>query len=144
MNAGMKDMLNVMSKFLNFGMSVEDVVLRSTWNPAKEIKHEDLGHISVGDSADISVIRIEKGKIRLCGQFGRPARRAPKAGMRAHSAKRPCRLGPEWNSSGRLAKKNGVRSAPRMGWHPSPQTVEGAPNIGDREPLTTDPRLVAG
>jgi len=63
-------MLNVMSKFLNFGMSVEDVVLRSTWNPAKEIKHEDLGHISVGDSADISVIRIEKGKFGFVDSLG--------------------------------------------------------------------------
>jgi dihydroorotase len=70
MNAGMKDMLNVMSKFLNFGMSVQDVVLRSTWNPAKEIKHEDLGHISVGDSADISVIRIEKGKFGFVDSLG--------------------------------------------------------------------------
>src|SRR5438445_346921 len=56
--------------------------------------------------------------------------------MRAHGAKRPCRLGPEWNSSRRLAKKNGVCSAPRMGWYPSPQTVEGASNIGGRGPLT--------
>src|SRR5437870_9484072 len=70
MNAGMKDMLNVMSKFLNFGMSVQDIVLRSTWNPAKEIKHEDLGHISVGDSADISVIRIEKGKFGFVDSLG--------------------------------------------------------------------------
>jgi len=70
MNAGMKDMLNVMSKFLNFGTSVQDVVLRSTWKPAKEIKHEDLGHISVGDSADISVIRIEKGKFGFVDSLG--------------------------------------------------------------------------
>jgi hypothetical protein len=62
--------LNVMSKFLNFGVSVEDVVLRSTWNPVKEIKHEDLGHISVGDSADISVIRIEKGKFGFVDSLG--------------------------------------------------------------------------
>ncbi|HEX4948684.1 MAG TPA: amidohydrolase/deacetylase family metallohydrolase, partial [Blastocatellia bacterium] len=43
MNAGMKDMLNVMGKFLAMGMSVEDVILRSTWNPAREIKREELG-----------------------------------------------------------------------------------------------------
>src|SRR5947209_5098143 len=33
MNAGMKDMLNVMSKFLNMGMTLDEVVLRSTWPP---------------------------------------------------------------------------------------------------------------
>jgi dihydroorotase len=70
MNAGMKDMLNVMSKFLNLGMSLQEVVLRSTWNPAKEIRHEELGHIAVGDSADISVFRIEHGKFGFVDSLG--------------------------------------------------------------------------
>ena len=35
MNGGMKDMLNVMDKFLAMGMSLDDVIARSTWNPAK-------------------------------------------------------------------------------------------------------------
>ena len=47
-NAGMKDMLNVVSKFLALGLSLEDVILRSTWNPAREIKQEQLGHLSLG------------------------------------------------------------------------------------------------
>jgi dihydroorotase len=62
MNAGMKDMLNVMSKFLAMGMSVDDVVARSTWNPAKEIHHEELGNLSVGSPADVSVLRMTKGE----------------------------------------------------------------------------------
>ncbi len=61
MNAGMKDMLNVMSKFLNIGMPLDDVVARSTWNPAREIKHEDLGNLSVGAPADVAVLRLEHG-----------------------------------------------------------------------------------
>src|SRR5215470_12203437 len=61
MNAGMKDMLNVMDKFLAMGMSVDDVILRSTWNPAREIKREDLGNLSSGAVADISVFKLEKG-----------------------------------------------------------------------------------
>ena len=61
MNAGMKDMLNVMSKFLNMGMSEADVILRSTWNPAQEIKCTELGHLSVGAPADISVLRLREG-----------------------------------------------------------------------------------
>src|SRR5713101_2085214 len=40
MNAGMKDMLNVMSKFLAMGLSVSDVIRKSTWNPAREIHRE--------------------------------------------------------------------------------------------------------
>ena len=61
MNAGMKDMLNVMSKYFNLGMSIEDVVLRATWNAAKSIKKEDLGSLTVGSAADIALIRITEG-----------------------------------------------------------------------------------
>jgi len=61
MNAGMKSMLNVMSKFLNMGMPVDDVIGRSTWNPAREIKHDELGSLSVGSGADVAVLRLEHG-----------------------------------------------------------------------------------
>ena len=62
MNAGMKDMLNVMDKLLALDMPLPSVVLWSTWNPAKEIKHEELGNLSVGSPADIAVLRVENGK----------------------------------------------------------------------------------
>ena len=61
MNAGMKDMSNIMSKFLNMGMPLKDVILRSTWNPAKEIKREELGNLSVGSVADIAIFTLKKG-----------------------------------------------------------------------------------
>ncbi len=61
MNSGMKDMLNVMSKFLAMGLPLEQVILQSTWNPARQIKHEELGHLSVGARADIAVLRLEAG-----------------------------------------------------------------------------------
>jgi dihydroorotase len=70
MNAGMKDMLNVMSKFLNLGLSLEDVILRSTWNPAREIKREELGHLSVGAPADVSVLRLEQGQFGFVDVYG--------------------------------------------------------------------------
>ena len=70
MNAGMKDMVNLMSKFLALGMSLKDVVLRSTWNPAKQIKLEQLGHLSVGAPADVAVLRLEKGKFGFLDQRG--------------------------------------------------------------------------
>jgi dihydroorotase len=62
MNAGMKDMMNVMSKYLAMGMKLEDIVQTATWNAAKAIKHEDLGNLSEGSSADIAVFRIREGK----------------------------------------------------------------------------------
>jgi dihydroorotase len=68
--AGMKDMLNVMSKFLNMEMSLEDVILRSTWNPAREIQREELGHLSVGALADIAVLRVEKGEFGFVDSYG--------------------------------------------------------------------------
>jgi len=61
MNSGMKDMSNVMSKFLNMGMSLQDVILRSTWNPANVIKRTDLGNLSVGNDADVTVFNVRKG-----------------------------------------------------------------------------------
>jgi len=61
MNGGMKDMSNVMSKFLAMGMSLQDVILRSTWNPATAIKRPDLGNLSVGSDADVAVFNVLKG-----------------------------------------------------------------------------------
>jgi dihydroorotase len=61
MNAGMKSMLNVMSKYLNMGMNMNDLITRATWNAAKAIKHEELGNLSEGSVADIAVISLLKG-----------------------------------------------------------------------------------
>jgi dihydroorotase len=70
MNSGMKDMLNVMGKFMAMGMSLDDVVRLSTWNPAREIHHEELGNLSVGSPADVSVLRLEKGKFGFTDMYG--------------------------------------------------------------------------
>lgn len=64
MNHAMKDMNNVMSKLLSMGMSLQDVILRSTWNPAQYIKRKDLGHLTEGADADIAVINL------IDGEFG--------------------------------------------------------------------------
>lgn len=64
MNSGMKSMLNIMSKYLNMGMTINDIIQRATWNAAQSIKHEELGTLSEGAVADIAVISI------LNGNFG--------------------------------------------------------------------------
>jgi len=61
MNAGMKDMLNVMSKYLSMGMTKEDIIVRATWAPAKSIKRTDLGNLSVGSVADVAVLSLRNG-----------------------------------------------------------------------------------
>jgi len=70
MNSGMKDMLNVMGKFLAMGQSLDDVIRESTWNPAKEIHHEELGNLSVGSPADVTVLRLENGKFGFTDMYG--------------------------------------------------------------------------
>ena len=70
MNAGMKDMLNVMSKFLNMGMPIDEVILRSTWTPAREIHHEELGNLSVGSVADVAVLRVQQGHFGFVDTYG--------------------------------------------------------------------------
>lgn len=70
MNAGMKDMLNVMSKFLNMGVPVQQVIAKSTWAPAKEIRREELGHLSPGSAADVAVLRLERGSFGFVDSAG--------------------------------------------------------------------------
>lgn len=62
MNGGMKDMANVMSKILNLGLSLNEVIAASTWKPAQIIQREELGHLSEGAIADIAVFNVEKGE----------------------------------------------------------------------------------
>lgn len=62
MNSGMKNMLDIMSKFLNMGMTFEDVIFRATWNTANSINRSDLGHLSEGAVADIAILKINNGK----------------------------------------------------------------------------------
>ena len=62
MNSGMKDILNTMSKFLNLGMPLQDVIKANTSRAAEVIKRTDLGTLSVGAEADIAVLNLRRGK----------------------------------------------------------------------------------
>jgi dihydroorotase len=70
MNAGMKDQVNVMSKILDLGVPLDEVIRMSTWNPAKEIKRPRLGNLDVGAEADITVLGLEKGKFGYVDSAG--------------------------------------------------------------------------
>ncbi|GGN10822.1 dihydroorotase [Dyadobacter beijingensis] len=61
MNGGMKGLDNVISKFLNMGVPLSDAILRVTWNPAQVIKRPELGSLSIGSEADITVFSVRKG-----------------------------------------------------------------------------------
>jgi dihydroorotase len=58
------DMITTMSKILNLGMPLNEVIYRSTVTPAIEIGHPELGNLSVGACADVAVIK------QLTGDFG--------------------------------------------------------------------------
>jgi dihydroorotase len=62
MNSGMKDILNTMSKFLNMGMPLQDVIKANTARAAEVIRRPDLGHLGAGAEADIAVLNLRKGK----------------------------------------------------------------------------------
>jgi dihydroorotase len=61
MNSGMKNMLDIMSKFLNIGMSLQEVINNATWSPAVSIKRDDLGTLSQGAVADVVILNVRKG-----------------------------------------------------------------------------------
>src|ERR1700730_12978897 len=61
MNGATKDELNVASKMMAIGLSLQEVVAEMTSHPGHEIKRDDLGNLSEGSVADIAVLRVEKG-----------------------------------------------------------------------------------
>jgi dihydroorotase len=61
MNGATKDELNVASKMIAIGLSLQEAVAEMTSHPARQIKREDLGNLSVGSVADVAVLRVEKG-----------------------------------------------------------------------------------
>ena len=65
MNSSMKDMLTTMSKFMSMGMDLQSVIKASTWTPARVIKREELGNLSVGAEADIAILNVRKGEFGL-------------------------------------------------------------------------------
>jgi dihydroorotase len=70
MNTSMKDQLSVMSKFMQMGMPLADVIKASTWAAAQAIKREELGHLSEGAEADIAILNVRKGSFGFYDKTG--------------------------------------------------------------------------
>jgi len=99
MNAGMKDMTNVMSKMLILGASLEDVIKMSTWNPAKQNKRPELGNLDEGAEADITVLKLEQGQFGYIDSAG-----ASRTGDKKLTAELTIRSGRVlWDLNGRAA-----------------------------------------
>jgi dihydroorotase len=70
MNTSMKDQLSVMSKFMQMGMPLTEVIKASSWSAAQAIKREELGHLSEGAEADIAILNIRKGAFGFYDKTG--------------------------------------------------------------------------
>ncbi|HTM47738.1 MAG TPA: hypothetical protein VL285_03615 [Bryobacteraceae bacterium] len=55
------NMATTISKFLNMGLTVEQIIERVTVNPARAIRRTDLGTLSEGAGADIALIEAREG-----------------------------------------------------------------------------------
>lgn len=65
------DLLTTMSKMLNLGMNIDDIVEATTWKPATVISLQDkLGVLQKDTVADISVLEIEEGEFEFYDGFG--------------------------------------------------------------------------
>jgi dihydroorotase len=62
MNSATKDILNVASKFMAIGLTLQEVVADMTAHPAHEIHHDELGNLSEGSVADVAVLSLQKGR----------------------------------------------------------------------------------
>jgi dihydroorotase len=57
----MFDLPTTLSKFLNLGMSLPDVIERATSAPARAMRRPELGTLAPGSPADIALFRLEEG-----------------------------------------------------------------------------------
>jgi dihydroorotase len=69
-NGPVVSMATTMSKCLNMGMPLPEVIMRSTVAPAREIGHPELGTLSPGSEADVAVFKLLEGTFGFsdCGR----------------------------------------------------------------------------
>ena len=58
-----KSLTNLMSKVMNIGVPLPDVIKMTTVNPTAMMKHSEFGHLSVGAVADVAVLSMLKGDV---------------------------------------------------------------------------------
>jgi dihydroorotase len=65
------DLLHTMSKLINCGIAMPDVVAMATKNPAQAMGRADLGHLSAGSVADISLIGVRQTTFEFVDTLGK-------------------------------------------------------------------------
>lgn len=61
----------VMTHLMSFGVRLDEIVPRVTVNPARTIRHDDLGRLAVHGIGDATVLRVEDGVFTLADVDGR-------------------------------------------------------------------------
>jgi dihydroorotase len=65
------DFPNVLSKFLNFGMTLDEVVARATFNASRIFPlFHDRGTLNVGAPADVAVLEVREGAFEFVDNYG--------------------------------------------------------------------------
>ncbi len=64
-NGPAHDLITTLSKFLNLGMSFNEVINSCTWNAAKALNRLDLGNLKIGSKADVSILSVEKENVEF-------------------------------------------------------------------------------
>ena len=65
------DLPNVMSKFLNFGMTLSEVIARATVNASRVYPlFRDRGTLNVGAPADVAVLELREGSFEFIDNYG--------------------------------------------------------------------------
>ncbi|MEO8856004.1 MAG: amidohydrolase/deacetylase family metallohydrolase [Burkholderiaceae bacterium] len=64
------DLLHTMNKLLNCGVVLEDLIRMVTEAPARALRREDLGHLGVGATADLSVLRMAEVPLTFVDVLG--------------------------------------------------------------------------
>ncbi len=69
--ASVIDLPNVMSKFLNFGMTLSEVIARATVNASRVYPlFRDRGTLNVGAPADVAVLELREGSFEFVDNYG--------------------------------------------------------------------------
>jgi len=68
--ASVIDFPNIMSKFLNFGMTLDEVVTRATLNPSRVYPvFRDRGTLNIGAPADVAVLELREGMFEFVDNY---------------------------------------------------------------------------
>jgi dihydroorotase len=67
------DFPNVLSKFLNFGMTLDEVIARATIHPSRIFPvFHDRGTLNAGAPADVAVLELRDGTFEFFDNYGNP------------------------------------------------------------------------